>query len=346
MSKPVRLAIAGAGLIGQRHAAAIAAAPSSVLTGIADPSPAAQRFAAALDVPWYSDIEALLASQSADGVILATPNALHVEGGLACIEAGLPLLVEKPVAADLAGGRRLVEAARAAGVPLAVGHHRRHNPIIAKAKALIEAGELGSITAAHVTAWFRKPDRYFDAAWRREPGGGPLAINMIHEVDLLQHLCGPVATVQAMTSNARRGFAVEDTAAVLLRFEGGALGTITLSDTIAAPWSWELTARENPAYPATNETSMWIGGTGGSLAIPNLALWHHPAEPSWWAPIAATTPVVTHADPLICQIEQFAAVIRDGAAPLVSGEDGLAALAIVEAIGEAAASGLALEPQR
>jgi predicted dehydrogenase len=340
---PVRLAIAGAGLIGRRHAAAIATFPRARLVGIADPLPEARRFAADIDVPWFTTLEALLAESGAEGVIVATPNALHVAGGLACIEAGLPLLVEKPLAADVAGGRRLVEAALAAEVPLAVGHHRRHNPIIASAKALIEAGELGAVTAAHVTAWFRKPEPYFDAVWRREPGGGPLAINLIHEVDLLQHLCGPVAAVQAMTSNARRGFAVEDTAAVLLRFASGALGTIALSDAIAAPWSWELTARENPAYPATTETAMWIGGTGGSLAIPNLALWQHPGEPSWWAPITATTPVVAHADPLICQIEQFAAVIRDGAAPLVSGADGLAALAVVAAIGEAAAAGRAVD---
>lgn len=340
----VRMAVAGAGLVGHRHAGAIVASRSAVLTAVADPRPETRALADDLGATWHPTLEALLASDSADGVILATPNAHHVEGGLACIEAGMPVLVEKPLAADPDGARHLVEAARAAGVPLAAGHHRRHAPLVATARALIEGGRLGRIAAVHATTWFRKPDRYFEAAWRKEAGAGPILLNLVHDIDLLLHLAGPVAAVQAVTANAVRGFAVEDTAAITLRFASGALGTVNLCDATPAPWSWELTAGENPAYPATDQSFCWIGGTKASLTLPGLELWSHGTGGGWWDPISATRLPVAATDPFVAQVEQFAAVIRGEDRPLVSGQDGLAALEVLDAIGRAARSGGSVAP--
>ena len=201
------------------------------------------------------------------------------------------------------------------------------------------------MVSVQATTWFRKPDGYFDARWRREAGGGPIRINLIHDMDLMQLFAGPVAEVQAFGSSAARGFAVEDTAAIALRFASGALGTMNLSDAIAAPWSWELTARENPAYPATGESAYLIGGTEASLALPNLAIWRHAGERSWWAPISATVPPVAHADPLVRQVEHFAAVIGEGVAPRVTARDGLRALAAVEAVARSAESGTVARPE-
>ena len=169
-----RIAVAGAGLIGRRHVAAMKQAAGARLAAIVDPLPAAADFAAAEGVPYFSTLEAMLATGVAGGVILATPNALHVEGGLACVRAGLPVLVEKPLATDVAAARVLVEAAEVAGVPLAVGHHRRHNPLIAAAKEMILAGEIGTPVSVQAIFWLMKPDDYFDVAWRREPGAGPI----------------------------------------------------------------------------------------------------------------------------------------------------------------------------
>jgi predicted dehydrogenase len=343
MSTPVNIAVAGAGLIGKRHVEAIAASGAARLAAIVDPAPAAADYAASLGVPWRRSLAEMIDAEKPDGVILATPNQMHVEQGLACVAAGLPALVEKPIATDIAGALRLVEAAEAAAVPLLVGHHRRHNPLIAAAKAKLAEGALGRIVAVNAMFWLMKPEDYFDADWRRQPGAGPVFLNLIHDIDLLRHLCGEIVSVQAMESSAVRGFAVEDTAALLLRFASGALGTVAISDTVVAPWSWELTAAENPAYPATGQSCYQIGGTHGALELPNLRLWRNPGPRSWWAPIEAETIAAPAEDPLIRQIRHFAAVIRGEAAPLVPGREGLMTLAAVEAVKAAAATGGTVE---
>ena len=335
----VRIAVAGAGLIGARHADAITAAEGVSLTAIVDPAPAGVEVAARHRVPHFTSLDTLFEADRPDGVILATPNQTHHDGAMTCIAAGIPALIEKPLATTLADAEAMVGAGQAAGVPLLSGHHRRHNPLIAKARELIDDGQLGRITAVQGTTWLSKPDDYFDTGWRRHAGGGPVYINLIHDIDLLRHLVGEIASVHAIASNAVRGFEPEDTAAILLRFVGGALGTISLSDAVTAPFSWELTARENPAYPATDQACYLIGGTHGSMALPNLTLWSNPGLRSWWEPISATRIPFDFEDPLVAQVRQFADVIRGEAEPLVSAADGLQNQRVIEAILTSAATG-------
>lgn len=334
----MRLALVGAGLIGRQHAARIAAEPSVALAAVVDPDPAGRALAAEHGAAWHPDLEGLLAGALPNGAIVATPNRLHVEQSLALVRAGVPVLVEKPIAEDVAAAERLVAAAEAAGVALLVGHHRRHSAVAAAARAAIDGGMLGRVVAVQATCWLAKPPGYFDAAWRREPGAGPVLINLIHDIDMLRHLCGEIVGVQAMASSAVRGFAVEDTAVVLLRFAGGALGTMSVSDTVAAPWSWEFTSGENAAYSRTGESCYLIGGTEASLSVPQLDVWRHEGRADWWRPIGAERIEVAAVDPLARQIRHFRDVIRGEAAPLVSGRDGLAALRVVAAI-QAAVSG-------
>ena len=336
---PVRLAILGAGLIGRRHAAHVAGQPSTALVAVVDPSPGAQEVAAAHGVRWFPAFADLVAADKPDGVIIATPNRLHVENGLEAVAAGIPALVEKPIADDVAAATRLVEAAEAAGVPLLVGHHRRHNPVMRRAQEIVASGRLGRILAVQATCWFFKPDDYFAPAWRREAGAGPVLVNLIHDVDNLRALCGEVASVQALQSNAVRGHAVEDTAGILLRFASGAIATLSVSDAVVAPYSWEFTSGENPAYTRTQEACYLIGGTHGSLAVPTLDLWHNAAARSWWEPLLRERTPTDEADPLGLQVAQFARVIRGEEPPLVSGREGLATLKVIEAVKASAATG-------
>ena len=346
MNTPVQIAIAGAGMIGRRHAEAIAAAPGVALHSIVDPSDAGRAHAEKIGARWHGSLAALFDPGSSyglpDGVIIATPNQIHVENALACIAAGVPALIEKPLATDLEAGRDLVAAGERAGVALLVGHHRRHNPLIAMAKQQIADGLLGSIVAVHGMFWLMKPESYFDTGWRREPGAGPVMLNLVHDIDLMRHLIGEIASVQALASQAVRGHAVEDTAALLIRFDNGALGTFNVSDTIVAPWSWELTAAENPAYPPTGQSCYFIGGTHGSMEMPNARVWTNPGERSWWEPMAATSYPVGRDDPLVRQINQFARVIRGQEPPLVPAEEGLKTLHVIDAVQRSMASGLAV----
>ncbi|WP_420013060.1 Gfo/Idh/MocA family protein [Tateyamaria sp.] len=331
----MRIGVAGAGLIGKRHIKAIGRVPGVQLSGVLDPAVTPPS-----DLPMVADIEALAACS--DGVILAVPNALHRPMAVALVKAHCPVLVEKPLAGTAAEGAEMVSAADRVGVPLLVGHHRRHNPLIAKAKEIIDSGSLGPITAVHGHCWLPKPDRYYANAWRQGAGAGPLFINLIHDVDVLMHLCGPITEVQAFESNAIRGAEAEEVSVAILRFASGALGTVNLSDVSLGPWSWELTAGENPAYPATDQSSYVIGGRNGSLALPNLTLWHQEDGPDWWAPMSTTRVPLDQVDPLEAQIAHFADVIRGDAQPIVTSQDGLRAVQVVEAIKQAAQTGQAV----
>jgi predicted dehydrogenase len=343
----LRIAVAGAGLIGRRHIELVQASPSCELAAIVDPAPAAAEIARKAGVPLHSSLAELLAAGRVDGVIVASPNQLHETQGRECIAAGIAALIEKPVAHTVEAGIRLRDAAEGARARILVGHHRRHSAIMAKACEIVQKGTLGPIVAVIGSALFYKPDAYFDeAAWRREPGGGPILINMIHEIGNLRSLCGEITAVQAFASSATRGFAVEDTVALNLRFANGALGTFLLSDTAGSARSWEQTSGENKSYARyPDEDCYLIAGTMGSLAVPTMRLkrYARPEDRSWWKPFATGVAEVNEADPLERQLAHFCAVVRGEAAPLVTVRDGLQNLKITEAISEAARTGRIIE---
>ena len=275
----VRIAVAGAGLIGQRHIEEIDASASAELAAIVDPSAAAVDIAEKFSVPLYGSLAELFEANRPDGVILATPNQFHVAGGLECVAAGVPVIVEKPIGDTVEGATALVEAGEAAGVAVLTGHHRNYSPIMAKARELVRGGALGSVVAVVGTALFYKPDDYFEAGdgWRRQPGGGPILLNLIHEVNSLLSLVGDIVRVQAVDSTATRGYPVEDTSAMIFTFANGALGTFLLSDTAASARSWEQTSLENKSYAGyPDEDCYHIAGTRGSLSVPTMRLKVYP----------------------------------------------------------------------
>ena len=344
--KKTRISVAGAGLIGLRHIEEIQKSKSETLASIVDPSPKAAELAKKEGVAIYPSLAELFAKDKPDGVILATPNQMHVAQGMECIAAGVPVLVEKPLGDTVEAAQSLVETAEKANHKLLVGHHRPHSPILHKAVEIIKSGVLGSIVGVMGSAVFYKPDAdgYYDAPyeWRRKIGGGPILLNMIHEVGNLRAMVGEIVAVQAFASNATRGFEVEDTVSINLRFANGALGTFLLSDTGACPRSWEQTSQENKAYSTyPDEDAYVIVGSKGSLSVPTMRLktYARDQDRSWWKPFQCSQIELDREDPLAKQIEHFGAVIRGEVKPLVTGRDGLQNLRVTEAISAAAKTG-------
>src|SRR5438477_3437940 len=340
--RKLEIAVAGAGLIGRRHIELILSSTECQLSAIVDPAPGAAAIAASTNVPLYPTLSEMFAAHRPDGVVLATPNHLHVDHALECIRAGVGALVEKPVAHTLEAGRRLCDIAERTRARILVGHHRVHSTVLATASEIVGQGTLGRLVAVVGSAMFYKPDDYFDEAWRRQAGGGPILINMIHEIGNLRALCGDIVAVQALASNATRRFAVEDTVAITFRFANDALGTFMLSDTAASARSWEQTSQENKSYATyPDEDCYVIAGTFGSLSIPTMRLktYAKAEDRSWWKPFEVSVAEMTRDDPLAHQVEHFGRVIRGEVEPIVNARDGLQNLRITEAIAEAARTG-------
>jgi predicted dehydrogenase len=348
----VRIAVAGAGFIGLRHVEEIVASSNCMLASIVDPGARAPEIAKKYGVSLYKSLAECFAKDKPEGAVIATPNQMHVAQGLECIAAGVPCLVEKPIAHTLDEGRRLVKAAEAANHKLLVGHHRPHSPILHKAVEIVKSGVLGRLVGVMGSAVFYKPDfggnAYFDPPyeWRRQPGGGPMLINMVHEVGNLRSMVGEIVAVQAFASNATRKFDVEDTVAINLRFANGALGVFLLSDTAASAKSWEQTSQENKQYATyPDEDAYVIIGNRGSLAVPTMRLktYARDEDRSWYKPFEEKTIPLERADPLARQILHFGKVIRGEEEPLVTGRDGLRNLRVTDAISEAAKTGKLVE---
>ncbi|MDP5220211.1 Gfo/Idh/MocA family oxidoreductase [Ruegeria sp. 2205SS24-7] len=340
MPDATSIAVVGFGLIGRRHADVVQRSPDLSLAAVVDPDGDSRNAAIELGAQAFASLDEMFDTVTPDGLVLATPTPMHLDQGLACIARGCPVLIEKPIAVTSTEAGILTDAAEAAGVPLLVGHHRRHNGMVRAAKALLADGAIGDIRAVQATCWFYKPDHYFQAApWRMRKGAGPISVNLVHDVDLLRHFCGEVRSVQAIAVPSARGFENEDLATAILTFAGGAVATISVSDSIVAPWSWELTSRENPAYPATNESCYLIGGSEGGLSLPDLRVWRHEPTPDWWTPISAKSVTCGSEDPLATQMHHFAEVIQGIETPLVSGRQGKRSLEVVEAIAVSAQTG-------
>ena len=344
LSPRLPIALLGAGAIGRMHAERLLRHPTAALAAIADPTPAARAFAAACGVPWFAEPAELLASVRPAAAIVATPNASHVEVGIACLRAGVAALVEKPIADDPAAAARLCEEAQRSGTPLLVGHHRRHNPALQRARELVQGGAIGRPVSATVMANWLKPDSYFELAWRRSAGGGPVLINLIHDIDMVRFLFGEVEAVQAMRSSAVRGFEVEDTAAALLKMANGMLVSMAVSDTAVSPWNWDLQAGEAAHYPQQPDDAHYVSGTEGALTLPHLRLWRYRGARGWHEPLSREETPMHRCDPYERQLQHLRDVAERKAQPICSGSDGLRTLQATLAVLQAARSGRAVQP--
>jgi predicted dehydrogenase len=331
--KNTKLAVIGGGVIGRTHAVAIKECTRTSLAAIVDPFASGEALAREMSVPHYQSYEALI-DQGIDGAIIATPNALHVPQAIALIEAGVPVLVEKPLGDTAHECERLVSVAKESGLAGLVGHHRRYNPILQAARAAIDSDAFGTLVSGSISAVLKKSDSYFEAEWRREAGsGGPILINLIHEIDLVRFLFGEIVEVFAMTSDKQRGFSVEDTASVVLRLADGGLITVALTDAAVGPWSWDMTAGENRArFPVMPAVSHVFAGTKAGMSLPDLAFWTFDGKPEWTVPQVNRPLTISQSDCYVEQVRHFSAVIAGEETACITLADGAANIAVIEAI--------------
>ena len=290
INKEVRIAVAGIGLIGLKHIEAIQKAKNVKLVLLIEKDKERRENLKKYNLPLYGSVIGGYV-EKIDGIIISTPNTEHLKNSIDAINSGCNVLIEKPISTHSTDVKKLIKHKTLNNVEILVGHHRRHNPLIQKAKELIVSGEIGNIRALQATCWFYKPDEYFDIApWRTQKGAGPISVNLVHDIDLMRYFCGEIISVQAQMAPSIRGFDNEDLAAAVLKFENGVIGTVTVSDSIVSPWSWELTSREYPIYPSTPESCYQIGGSVGSMSLPNLTIWKHQGQPDWYNEGGELTP--------------------------------------------------------
>jgi len=354
-TNPLKIAIIGGGLIGPRHARSVLSNPSTSLVALIDPAPYGPQTASSLSTSHYSSIASLLSSKDRpDAAIICTPNKTHVPLSLELIHAGIHVLVEKPISVSVDEGRLLIEAARENRVKLLVGHHRRFNPYLLAAKKEVERGGLGTVIAVQGSWCLKKPGSYFDGIgeWRRNgESGGVVLINLIHEVDLLQYLLGPIVLVSAVQTKKTRGFDAEEGAAILLQFESGVVGTFILSDNVPSPWNFEAGTGENPTIPKVDKEDgaggfYRIMGTDASLSVPDLTRWSYDGkENKSWTEVLRKEDLRVEREkvPFELQVQHFYEVVRNGASPSCTGEEGLRAMVVCEAVKRAMVSGKSME---
>ena len=335
----IRVGVIGAGLIGRKHLRKLAEHSDYELVGIADVN-AEQVAAEQPGARVFTDYRKLLDEARPEAVIIASPNQLHAENGIACARAGIHVLIEKPVTDTLQTAADLIAEVRKTGIRTLVGHHRRHHVQVKKLKALLAQGRIGDVVGASAIWATHKPAEYFEIApWRSQAGGGPILINLIHEIDFLRFTVGEITAVEAITANRQRGFAVEDTAVALIEFENGALGTFFLSDCAVSPWTMEQGLGEAPEFPFSGQSSYRVMGRRGAIEFPSLDQWTQEGDAQDWnKPIQAQANHAASIDPYVAQLDHFRDVIRGVAPSLQPVEDGARSLLVTLAIAEAATS--------
>lgn len=333
----MKVLLVGPGLIGVKHAKLIHENENMTLSAIVSPNK--EKHADLMEeyqIPFYDSLIDALDTQEFDAVVISSPNELHYEHAKLCMLKGLPVLVEKPLTSCLIEAKKLVELSKETAIPLLVADHRLYNPLLYTAKRFIQSPKFGNVVSYMGSAQFYKPASYFKVGpWRAKIGGGPILINLIHEIGVMRVLCGEIDKVFAFSSNKIRGFEVEDTVSISLEFKNGALGTFMLSDTAVSNKSWEMTTGENHAYPHyPKEWTYHIAGTKASLDFPKMKfrMYDDAFEASWWRPFYDDELKVEHENPLEIQLQHFYDVVTKGIEITSSAENGYRNMLVVEAV--------------
>jgi UDP-N-acetylglucosamine 3-dehydrogenase len=321
----LRVGLVGLGMMGRNHLRVISTHPETVLAAVADLDPTALEAAVAqTGATGYADPLTMIREADIEAVVIAAPTTAHVPLALAAIERGLPVLVEKPLAATHAEALEIVAAGRAKGVPVQVGHVERYNPAVLKLGELLRAGWVTKIYAIVSRRAGPFPARIRDVGVTVDLG--------THDADMLSWIAGE-RPVRAYAELAQRKHAThEDLLFGLLHFPSGATGMLDVN--------W-LTPAKRRQLTVVGEEGMFeldyltqrLTFTRSDLAHPELLGGYAPT----FAGDVAEIPVETH-EPLAAQLDAFVRAVRTGERPYVDGDDGAWAVVMATALLEAAAT--------
>lgn len=260
--RKIKIAIVGCGRISKNHFGSIEKHSENLeLAAICDiDSTVLAEHAEKYNVPAYQDLEDMLAQESLDIVVLATPSGIHPKQAEIVAKHKMHVMTEKPMATRWADGVRMVRACDEAGVRLFVVKQNRHNTTLQLLKRAVSEKRFGKIHMVHLNVFWSRPQSYYDQGngWRGtwEFDGGAFMNQASHYVDLLDWLIGPVEKVQAMMSTTR-DIEVEDTGVLNVKWRNGALGSMSVT---------MLT------YPKNLEGSITILGEKGTVRIGGMAV--------------------------------------------------------------------------
>ncbi len=316
--------------MGLRHARIAHSSAGIDLCAVVEVDSAKRKEIAASGLPVVADMAEVPAR--AEAAVIAVPTSDHFACASQAISKGWALLVEKPITGTLGDAHRLIDAAEKKGLPLFTGHHRRCHRLIERFKKRLP--RIGHPIAVQGLWSLRKHDDYFDVTWRMQSGGGPLMINLSHDLEMSMYLLGLIRTIDARSARFARGGSMEDTAALIMAFESGVLGSYLLSDAGASPWSFETATGENPNLGYSGEDCMVIIGDRGSIGFPSGVLWEAASgeSPDWRNSLVRDrdpSAMVDRVefDTLAEQMARFVRSLEGEEVDLCSGEQGRDALA-------------------
>ena len=346
--KPVRTALIGCGKVGGLHGAALTTLAESELLAVCDSSlERAEQFAAKYGGKAFTDVSKMVRESGAEAVFICTPHPLHREPAVIAAEAGLHVMVEKPMAANLADCDAMMRAAEKACVKLSVMSQRRFYESVQRMKAAIDAGKIGKpILGLFLMFSWRDEAYYKSDPWRGKwetEGGGVLVNQSPHQLDLLRWFMGDIEEISGYWGNLNHPYVeVDDTAVATLRFKNGGLGSIvtSLSQKPGIYTKVHIHGSNGASVGVeTDRGATFIAGVSKIAEPPLNDLWTVPGEEKFLQGIededrkrfAAIDPV-THYHSL--QIQEFLQAIQAGRTPLVTGADGRAVVEMFTAIYE------------
>ena len=278
----------------------------------------------------------LLEDERVDVICICTPSGQHAAQAIACAEAGKHILVEKPIALSLSDADAMIQAAGENDVQLAVAFQRRTEPIFIRIKKAIEEGNLGDLTLASVVLPYYRGQSYYDMApWRgtwKQDGGGVLMNQGIHIIDLLTWYMGDPAYIQAQAGTLHRDIEVEDVVAATLKFDNGALATITATTTVGdgAPHRIELYGTNGCIQVEGEGVVRWHLKDKALQTVPPPTLITE-ANPS-----SSSDPRGITAVGHTAIVRELITAIKEKRDPAINGKEGRRSLAVVNGIYAAA----------